>query len=71
MIEKLKLDPEEGMTEGYGEEGGLRFYESSMRHAQSGKRLVTVITHARGIRLTAAQARELHDWLEAWLREHE
>jgi len=67
VLERLRLEPEPGTTEGFGNEGGIRFYESSLLHSETGERLLTISPVAKGIRITVAQARELHAWLGTWI----
>lgn len=73
MTERLRLVPDDAtQTEGDEEEASpVHFYESTVTHAVTGERLVTLITIApfAGMRLTKAQVVELRDWLNDWLPE--
>jgi hypothetical protein len=61
----LELNPKDGTLSAGSEEGRVLLYESSVR--RYGERLLTLRTFGRGMRLTPAQARELHDWIGVWL----
>lgn len=66
MADRLRLTPEAATLADNGE-AGVHFYESSLADRDTGERLLTLVSVGRGMRLTVAQARELHDWLGEWL----
>ena len=61
----LELVPEEGTTRDGDGEGRVLVYPSSLE--VEGESLLTLRTFGRGMRLTATQARALHDWIGDWL----
>ena len=66
--ERLILEPDHGAMHDLEDVASLHVYPSSLAHSETGEPLVSVITRGVGNRLTLAQARELRDWLDAWLK---
>lgn len=70
----LRLYPTDGSLEGYGLEGRLKVYESSLRRGPSQEPLLTVCAYRHGhpptgLRLTRAQAFELSEFIDNWLED--
>jgi hypothetical protein len=64
---EIRFEPQDGTTQGYGDEDVVKFYESSLGRRDTNEPLLAIASKARGMRLTVEQASELHEWLGVWL----
>ena len=64
---EIRFEPQDGTTQGYGDEDVVKFYESSLGRRDTNEPLPAIASKARGMRLTVEQASELHEWLGVWL----
>lgn len=62
-MDKLRLDPEPGTTEGFSREGALTVYSSSLLRDGDERLLTIQMVAGEGIRLTDEQVLELRDYL--------
>lgn len=46
----------------------IHFYTSSIKHEGTNEALLAISTGGRGLRITAAQAEELRDYLDEWIK---
>lgn len=47
----------------------VHFYESSLKHTETGEPLVSISCQRHGTRMTITQAEDLVEWLSDWIRE--
>lgn len=68
-MEKLTLEIDPNTADANDDERMVRFhlYESSVKHGVTGAPLLSLASRKAGMRLTRAQAEELHAWLGDWL----
>lgn len=72
-MNKLVIEVDSGTENRFDDPPAHRvhFYESSLRHKETGEPLVAISCQRNGLRMTITQVEDLIEWLSDWIQEIE